>query len=186
MPGAAMNAARISRPNSVLMGMFCRFGLVDERRPVAVPTWLKVVCTRPSRIGQQWQRVDVVGLELGQLPVLQHLARNLVMLRQLFEHIHGRGDYLAASVLDGLGQVHFVEQHVAQLLGRIDVEAMAGARKDLLAHPLHLYGQPLAHVGEHGTVDAHARLFHAQQDGNQRQVDVAIDLARTERFHVAL
>ena len=48
LPGAAMKAARISRPMAVRMGMFCRLGLVEERRPVAVPTWLKVVWTRPS------------------------------------------------------------------------------------------------------------------------------------------
>ena len=87
----------------------------------------------PLRIGQQRQGVNVVGLELGQLPVLQHLARDLVMLRQLFQHIHGGRNHLAPPILDGLGQVHFVEQHIAQLLGRIDVEAMAGALEDLLA-----------------------------------------------------
>ena len=29
--------------------MFCRFGLVEDSRPVAAPVWLNVVCTRPSR-----------------------------------------------------------------------------------------------------------------------------------------
>jgi hypothetical protein len=29
--------------------MFCRFGLVEDSRPVAAPVWLKVVWTRPSR-----------------------------------------------------------------------------------------------------------------------------------------
>ena len=42
-----MKAARISRPSSVRIGMFCRFGFVEESRPVAVPVWLKVVCRRP-------------------------------------------------------------------------------------------------------------------------------------------
>ncbi|MGH9567249.1 MAG: hypothetical protein ACRD4I_14790, partial [Candidatus Angelobacter sp.] len=32
-----MKAARISRPSSVRIGMFCRFGLVEDSRPVAVP-----------------------------------------------------------------------------------------------------------------------------------------------------
>ena len=27
--------------------MFCRFGLVEESRPVAVAVWLNTVCTRP-------------------------------------------------------------------------------------------------------------------------------------------
>ena len=54
----------------------------------------------PFRIGQQRQGINVVGLELGQLPVLQHLARNLVMLRQLFQHIHGGRNYFALAILD--------------------------------------------------------------------------------------
>ena len=41
-----MNAARISRPNSVRMGMFCKLGLTDDSRPVADPAMLKVVCSR--------------------------------------------------------------------------------------------------------------------------------------------
>ena len=44
---AGMKAARISRPSSVRMGMFCRLGFEEERRPVAAPVWLKVVCRRP-------------------------------------------------------------------------------------------------------------------------------------------
>jgi hypothetical protein len=67
----------------------------------------------PFPVGQQWQRVDVVGLELGQLPELQHLPRNLVMLGQLLQHIHGGRNHLAPPVLHGFGQVHFVEQHIA-------------------------------------------------------------------------
>jgi len=59
---------------------------------------------------------------------------------------------------------------------------MAGAREDLLTHLPHLYGQPLPHLGENGTVDAHARLFHAQQDGtNGRRC--RDNLACTERLH---
>ena len=36
LPAAAVKAARISRPSSVRIGMFCKFGLMDERRPVDV------------------------------------------------------------------------------------------------------------------------------------------------------
>ena len=44
-----MKAARISRPSSVRMGMFCRLGLEEESLPVAAPVWLKLVCRRPVR-----------------------------------------------------------------------------------------------------------------------------------------
>src|ERR671911_661379 len=36
LPGSATKQARISRPVSVRIGMFCRFGSTELRRPVAV------------------------------------------------------------------------------------------------------------------------------------------------------
>ena len=36
------------RPASVRIGMFCRFGSVEDSRPVAAIVWLKVVWIRPS------------------------------------------------------------------------------------------------------------------------------------------
>ena len=42
-----MNAFRIYRPISVLIGIFWRFGSLDESRPVAATVWLNDVCTRP-------------------------------------------------------------------------------------------------------------------------------------------
>ena len=42
-----MNAFRILRPSSVLTGMFCRFGSLDDSRPVAVTVWLNDVCIFP-------------------------------------------------------------------------------------------------------------------------------------------
>ena len=35
--------------NSVRVGMFCRLGSEEARRPVTEPVWLKEVCTRPVR-----------------------------------------------------------------------------------------------------------------------------------------
>ena len=77
-PGSAVNAARISRPSSVRMGMFCRLGLVDDSRPVAVPVWSKVVCSAPGvRIDQQPAARPRKWFELGELAVFQHQARQL-------------------------------------------------------------------------------------------------------------
>src|SRR5439155_429418 len=42
-----MNAARISRPSSVRIGMFCKLGSLELSRPVAVPVCEKLVCRRP-------------------------------------------------------------------------------------------------------------------------------------------
>ena len=49
-----MNALRISFPFSSRIGIFCRFGLLELRRPVAVTVWLKEVCTRPVRGLMSW------------------------------------------------------------------------------------------------------------------------------------
>ena len=57
------------------MGMFCRFGFEDDRRPVAAPVWLKVVCRRPVEASISCgQRIDVGALQLGELAVIEHLA----------------------------------------------------------------------------------------------------------------
>ena len=43
-----MNDFLISRPFSVRIGMFCKFGLFELKRPVAVTVCIKLVCMRPS------------------------------------------------------------------------------------------------------------------------------------------
>ena len=52
-------------------------------------------------------------------------------LGEFFQHIDRGGDRLALAVLHRLGQVQLVEEHVAELLGRIDVEFDAGVLVDL-------------------------------------------------------
>ena len=42
-----MKALRISFPFSSRIGIFCKFGSLELRRPVAVTVWLKEVCTLP-------------------------------------------------------------------------------------------------------------------------------------------
>ena len=42
-----MKAFRISFPSSLRIGMFCRFGLLELSRPLAVTVWLKDVWMRP-------------------------------------------------------------------------------------------------------------------------------------------
>ena len=46
-PGAAMNQARMRRPAAVRIGMFCRLGSLDAKRPVTAVVCEYVVCTRP-------------------------------------------------------------------------------------------------------------------------------------------
>ena len=121
------------------MGMFCRLGLDDESRPVAAPVWLKLVCKRPvARVDQRRQGVHVSALELGELPVFEHLAHDLVIGRQVFQHVGGGGDGLALSILHGRGQIQIFEQHAPQLLRRADVECLPRQRVDLGGQPRNL------------------------------------------------
>ena len=48
-PGCGGEGAADAPPSSVLMGMFWRFGSLDDSRPVVVAAMVKVVWTRPVR-----------------------------------------------------------------------------------------------------------------------------------------
>ena len=56
-----MKPSRMRRPVSVRIGMFCRFGSVDDSRPVAAIIWLNVVWMRPaaSAIGISESTIDL-------------------------------------------------------------------------------------------------------------------------------
>ena len=133
MPGEAVKAARISRPSSVRVGMFCRLGLTEERRPVAVAAAWKVVCTRECRIGQQRQSVDVVRLEFREVAIFKNQLRDFVLLGELFEHVLRGGEVFAFAAAGWRGQAQVREQDFAELLGRVDVEAAAGKLEDAFA-----------------------------------------------------
>ena len=72
--------------------------------------------------------VEVGGLELGELAVFEDEGGDGVVLGELFEDVLRGGDDFAFAVLHGLGEEHLVEEDVAELLGGVDVEAVAGCR----------------------------------------------------------
>ena len=61
---------------SVLIGMFCRLGSVEDSRPVAAIIWLKVVWMRPSSPVER-SAVDE-RLELGDVAVAQQVLEHRV------------------------------------------------------------------------------------------------------------
>ena len=65
------------------------------------------------------------------------------------------------------------EEHLAELLGGVDVEAAAGEREDLFADAIQLDGEALGKTIEDAEIDAHAGLLHAEEDRGQRQVHFA-------------
>ena len=139
-------------------------------------------------VDQLRQRVEVGGAELGELAVFEDERGDGVVLGELFEDVLRGGDDFALAVLHGLGQVHLVEEDVAELLGRVDVEAVAGrlaggawaaspAGEDALGEGVHLDGEARGHGGEDGGVDADAGLLHAQEDGDEREVHGLVEVA---------
>ena len=77
------------------------------------------------------ERVGIGRFELGQLPPFEDLRRHRVQRRQLFED-RGIGAVGAGLALLAAGQLQLFEQHVAQLLGRADVELVADVAPDRL------------------------------------------------------
>ena len=143
MPRSATKQPRTGRPISERIGMFCRFGLMLESRPVAVRTWLKVVWIRPvSGSIEARQRVEVGVLELGQLAPALDLGDDLVLVADLGEHAGvGREAGLAAPLL---GQPELLEEHLAELLRRADRELAPGELVDLALELVDPLGHPLA------------------------------------------
>ena len=115
-----MNARRISRPIGVRTGIFCKFGSLEEMRPVAAMVWSNQVWMRPSRPVSRSSAVDIGALELGDLPIEQNLVHGRVQLRQLAKGVRV-GGIAARGLLFG-GQAERIEENAAQLLRAVQVE----------------------------------------------------------------
>ena len=174
-----MKARRISRPSSVRIGMFCRFGSLLLSRPVAATAWLKHVWTRPvSGIHQLRQRVDVRALQLLKRPPFEDEPRQLVRERQLFEDLDGGRRRFRLGVALERRQLQLVEQDLRELLGGVDVELLAGQLEDLRAARRQLALDVLRLRRERRAVHADARPFDRGEHRNERHLQVAVDRRR--------
>src|SRR3954464_12084973 len=99
------------------------------------------------------------------------------MLRgKAFQHIDGGGDLLAFSVLHRDGKVQLVEENVAQLLRRIDVELDTGFFVNVASLRGTFALKTATHVVQHVAVNLHARFFHAGEDRNERKINFLVNL----------
>ena len=109
-----------------------------------------------------------------------------MLLRKIFQHILRGGDGLAFAAAGRGGQAQIGEEHFAELLGRVDVEAPSGQLEDALADALQLDGEALGEAVEHAEIDAHAGLLHAEEDRRERQVDLCVDARDAGLFDFGL
>jgi hypothetical protein len=108
--------------------MFCRFGSVEESRPVAATVWLKVVwirlssptdLIRPSTVPRSLltSRCRRSATERAALPIVDS------PVQQRLQRVGVRGEPAGLGLLQPLRrQAELLEQHLLQLLGRTEVE----------------------------------------------------------------
>ena len=85
---------------------------------------------------------------------------------QFLEDLRPRGISPGLGLLAAV-QAHFVEQDFAQLLGRSDVEFVAGKLMNLALQIVHAGGEIGAQVPQDGGVDLDAAPFHVAQHRDQ-------------------
>ncbi len=73
-------------------------------------------------------------------------------------------------------QLQFVEQHIPQLLCRIDVERLSGELVNLPGQVLELALKLFRHIPQAADVDRYAGLLHLCEDRDQREFDLLAQL----------
>ena len=129
--------------------MFCRLGSDEDSRPVVVDG------QREGGVHPPGVRVDIAAaarrcrstFSFESWRQSRMRARQLVALRgQLLEHARRRWTTRPSRVLLAPRQAHLAEQDVAELLGRAEVERLAGELVDLVLQRRHalreIAGQP--------------------------------------------
>ncbi len=152
--------------------MFCRFGSDEDRAARGGDRLVEAGVHAPVAGAHAWQRVDVGGLDLRQLPVAQHEGGQLVHGAQLLEH-RGVGGVAALVLLEGREPQH-LEQDARELLGAVEVERLPrhveDARRELVEFGL----RAGAELRQAVAVDDRAGALHDGEHAHERQVDVEV------------
>ncbi len=98
----------------------------------------------------------------------------------------GVGGVAAGLEPAGLGQVQLLEEDVAELLGRADVELVTDRLVDLLLDAADLLGQHRRELTQGTDVDGHAVELHAGQHRQERHLDVAEEAGHAQALQVRL
>ena len=156
---------------------------IDGRQPAGGGHGLLVRGMHPSgvRIDASWKCVGVAGLELGQVAELQNRFRQGMHGGQFVQH------RLRGGRLTGRGAAHRfksqpVEQHVAELLRRAQVELPARLLERLLLQLLQLFGQFLRVFRQHLGIHQHPGALHSGQYRRQRHLHAAQHVVEDRRL----
>ena len=150
--------------------MFCRFGLIEASRPVAVFVCSSVVCRRPSGPIAAGQLLEVGLDELRQLAPALDLLDDRVLVADRLQHARvGREAGLAAALAR---QPELDEQHLGELLRRADHELLAGQLPDLALERAGVGAHAQPGLLEPRGVELDAGLLGLAQHVDERQLDV--------------
>ena len=127
-PGRATKAARIFAAHRA-HGDVCRFGSLEEMRPVAVAVWSKEEWTRPFSSRNLISAPNAGAVQLLVAAAIEDQRADGVILGEGFQHLGAGGGVKPRLVLRGRGRPRFVKQHLGKLLGRFYVERLPPARR---------------------------------------------------------
>ena len=126
-----------------------------------------------ARVDHLRQLVGVGRFQLGHAPVVEDGARDGVVERELLQGFLVGGGRAARRLLDDR-QTFLCEENVANLLGRAQVEGLAGFLIGALFQLQHLLAQFAALHGKQLAVELDAVAFHAEEDVGDRQLNLPI------------
>ena len=154
--------------------MFCRLGSCEDRRPGRGDRLVVAGVDAPGAgVALRGQLVRVRGLELRQPAVPHDESGQLELERKLFQHVLG-GRWLARRGAPLHRQRELAEQHILELLGRIEVEARPGGGVRCLLEGEQTLRDLEALQAQHVRVDQHAAVLHLEQHAEQRPLDVLV------------
>ena len=159
--------------------MLCRLGASDDSRPGAGD---RLIERRPDAVAGAdcgEQTLAVGRAQLFDLAVVEEVLDDRMLAAQLLElscigGIAGLGLLLP-------GETEPVEENLAELLGRVDVEIEAGVLDDEQSKPIALGDEVLAQGGELGDVDTDADDLHLGQHPDERHLDLVVERAQRLR-----
>jgi len=129
------------------------------------------------------QCVEVGGLDLGALAVLEDVGHHVMAGGQVREHLCVRRVEARTRLLETKGgQTEHVKEYVTELLRGIEVEVLPRLVLDVSDHLANLDAQLARLLGEDGRVDGESRALHGGEHGEKRHLDSVEELARAVRL----